>query len=473
MATTTDPWGQTPLTAEGLARLGHPLSLSDFNQDATGYWRVIRGQKTYYPREWFDASGTFTGTGTQPGDRAGQDPGFFHRGTHWNATTGAWENPTNWANVIGLAAAGGVGAGIAAPVIAGALGGGGATLAGTEGAVTTGLTAGALPGAIGPSVAAGGASTATKILQGVGGKGPYDWLGPVVSAGLNLYGQQQQIGATAEAAQTQLEATKYAADAQAKAAAESLAFQRQQAAYDALVAESTRRANYDQWGAKQAQLGSVGQALGLPARAIPAYVPLPPSGLGAPGPGTAAPPTSAPQAAATAFVPGAVANNPTAAQVPQTPGPGMAPPSGADAAWWNAQDPRGSVAALFGGAAPTSQAILDRRAQIEAAGGQVSPANAEGVISKIYLPGVGWTRVLDGGVAGGPGGGRGTGWTYVPQGAAASAAAAPSAAASRYQPVDPLGSVQQYFLDPAQARGQLQIPTGQLGAVNSYLYGGR
>ena len=124
---TAEPWGQTPLTAADLA--DHPLSLSDFNQDATGYWRIVRGQKTYYPREWFNDAGTFTGTGTQAGDRAGQDEGFFHRGTQWNWTTGQWENPTNWANVIGLAAAGGVGAGIAAPVIAGALGGGSAVTA--------------------------------------------------------------------------------------------------------------------------------------------------------------------------------------------------------------------------------------------------------------------------------------------------------------------------------------------------------
>jgi hypothetical protein len=363
----------------------------------------------------------------------------------WNWTTGEWENPINKANVIGLAAAGGVGGAFAAPVIAGAVGGAGAGAGsgyvGADVAATAAATNAAGAGAVVPSVlastAGGGASTARQILQGAtgtGGKmGAYDWLGPVVNASLNLIGNQQQIGATADAAQKQLEATKYAADAQAKAAAEALAFQRQQAAYDAVSAESTRAANYDQWAAKQQQLGSVGQALGLPARAIPAYVPIPSAG--------GAPPPTAPGAGS----------------------PGS--PGSPDAAWWNPQDAQGSVAALFAGAPPTSQAILDRRAQIEAAGGQVSPANQEGVTSKIYLPGVGWTRVLDGGVKGG----QGTGWTFVPQGVGGGAPVVAQGAPVR-APVmaDPLGSVQQYFLDPTQARGQLQLPTGRLGSVASY-----
>jgi hypothetical protein len=584
MATTSDPWGRTPLTAEGLASLDHPLSLSDFNQDAGGFWRIVRGQKTYDPREWFDAGGTFTGTGTQPGDRAGQDQGFFKTGMHWNWEKGQWENPTNWANVIGLAAAGGVGGAFAAPIIAGALGGGGAaagggvglgetgavtglggsgfgtgaglgyaavapsvgevvgasggigTLSGTTpvlegvaagpGAITapsvgeavggTGLATGGptgyvgadilgteaastapglasyptlasvanagpvagsagggagITGALAPTV--GGASTATKILQGVtgtggGAAGAYSWLGPVVGATLNTIGLQQQIGATKDAAQTQADALKYAADAQAKAAADSLAFQRAQAAYNAQVAESTRAANYGQWAAKQQQLGSVGQALGLPARAIPAYVPLPPDASLSPG--TPAAPSAGTPAAPPAAPPIGITDPGQGGNATAT-APTTATPAGADAAWWNAQDPRGSVAKLFGGAAPTSQAILDRKAQIEAAGGQVSPPNAEGVTSKIYLPGVGWTRILDGGVAGGPGGGQGTGWTYVPQGPSGGGGA-PGATAPRLATgnTDALGAISPYLLDPTQATGRIALPRYQpLGAVGSYV----
>jgi hypothetical protein len=478
---TTDPWGLTPLTTEGLARLDHPLSLRDFNQDAGGYWRVIRGQKTYYPREWFDATGTFTGTGTQPGDRAGQDEGFFKKGTRWNWTTGQWENPTNWANVIGLSAAGAVGAGIAAPLIAGALGGaGGATTGasvgealggggvglGETGAVTGlagsgfgaggGLGLAAVPtvadlagtgSAIGGAAGGGAGSTALNILRGATGTGgsmagPYDWLGPVVNASLNLVGTQQQVNASADAAQKQLEATKYAADAQAKAAAESLAFQRQQAAYDAAMAETNRAANYQQWAAKQQQLGSVGQALGLPARSIPAYVPLP-AASDAPSPG---PPQGPPLGTADLGAGG-----------------------GAEAAWWNPQDPQGSLNTLLAGKAPTSQTILALRPELEAAGIQISPANQEGVTSKVLIPGVGWTRILEGGVKGG----QGTGWTYVPQpGGGGAIPTTGRQGTPAFRQTDALGSVQQYFLDPTAAPGQLALPRYRplgAGAVGSYL----
>jgi hypothetical protein len=169
MAVAVEPWGLTPLTTEGLANLGHPLSLSDFNQDASGrYWRMIRGQKTYYPREWFDASGTFTGSGTQSGDRAGQDKGFFKQGMKWNWQTGQWENPTNWANVIGVAAAGGVGAGIAAPAIGAALGGGGGVSGGGLTATEAGITT--VPQAVAagiPVEIAGGAGTGAAVTGGV------------------------------------------------------------------------------------------------------------------------------------------------------------------------------------------------------------------------------------------------------------------------------------------------------------------
>jgi hypothetical protein len=172
MATNTEPYGLTPLTTEGLANLGHPLSLSDFNQDAQGrYWRTIRGEKTYYPREWFDANGTFTGTGSQPGDKGGQgDSDFFHTGTTWDWTKGEWHNPINWANVIGLSAAGGVGAGIAAPAIGAALGGGSAGGAGTGG-LTSGLTSGlgtnaTVGSVLGNPLVQGGIKTGLDAVKG-------------------------------------------------------------------------------------------------------------------------------------------------------------------------------------------------------------------------------------------------------------------------------------------------------------------
>lgn len=94
---------------------------------------------------------------------------------------------------------------------------------------------------------------------------------------------------------------------------------------------------------------------------------------------------------------------------------GGGPAGSADTSWWNPADPKGSIAALFGGQPPSSQTILALAPQLNAAGIQISPPNAEGVTSKINIPGVGWTRILEGGVAGG----QGTGWNFVPQGTGA------------------------------------------------------
>ena len=84
-----------------------------------------------------------------------------------------------------------------------------------------------------------------------------------------------QSHAAGEAAKQQTSAANYAADQQAKATADALAFQRQQAAQDQENFNSTSSANYGQWAAREARLSSIGQALGLPARNIPAFVPSP------------------------------------------------------------------------------------------------------------------------------------------------------------------------------------------------------
>jgi hypothetical protein len=445
---TKEPYGLTPLTTEGLANLGHPLSLRDFNQDASGrYWRTIRGEKTYYPREWFDANGTFTGTGTQPGDQAGQDTGFFHRGTQWDWTTGQWHNPINWANVIGVAAAGGVGAGFAAPLIAGAVGGGaGAGGVGLgETAATTGLASGAgLPGAVaaptvadllgtGSAIAGGGAvggggMSVGQILKGMGGSGagagPYSWIPQVAGMGLNYLGQQQQLGANQDALGQQLASTKYASDAQSQASANQLAFLRQQATYDAASAEANRAGNYDQWAAKQRQLGTVGQALGLPARDIPAYVPLPAYGGGttAPAPGTGPAGTVAP---------GVVG-----------PGPGPSATSGG-LPQIDPSKPIGPQAAAY----------------IQSRGGTPNPSSADYWQSK-------WPElVARGQQLGDP--------LYAQKRLAAAdelgggGPAPAAAAAARYQP---LTTVAQYFADPSAGIGKLQMPTVPPygGAVGTY-----
>lgn len=84
-----------------------------------------------------------------------------------------------------------------------------------------------------------------------------------------------QAAAAKDAADKQTAAANYAAEQQAKSTAEALAFQKQQAAQDQANFNSTSGANYGQWAAREGRLSSIGQALGLPARDIPAFVPSP------------------------------------------------------------------------------------------------------------------------------------------------------------------------------------------------------
>src|SRR3954468_16485095 len=115
---------------------------------------------------------------------------------------------------------------------------------------------------------------------------------------------QAQQAATAAAMASQDKAT----EAQSKSAADTLQFEKDQAARDYAAQETARRANYDQWGARESRIGSLGEALGLPARNIPAYVPLQPPQATGTGPAVT-------QAGGTA-VPGSIGATPDAAAVP-------------------------------------------------------------------------------------------------------------------------------------------------------------
>ena len=83
--------------------------------------------------------------------------------------------------------------------------------------------------------------------------------------------------AATKGARLQTDAANHAADVQGQAARDALAFQKEQAARDQAIAETNRRANYDQWASREARLGNtLGVMLGLGPRDIPAYVPLAP-----------------------------------------------------------------------------------------------------------------------------------------------------------------------------------------------------
>lgn len=103
-------------------------------------------------------------------------------------------------------------------------------------------------------------------------------IGSIIGAGLGLFGSlfgaHEQSAAADKAAQIQADAARYAADQARQANEEALAFQKAQADRDFQISETNRRANYDQWAAREARVGTLAQLAGLPARQIPAYVSL-------------------------------------------------------------------------------------------------------------------------------------------------------------------------------------------------------
>lgn len=120
-----------------------------------------------------------------------------------------------------------------------------------------------------------------------------------IAAGGQIAGSALSAHAAGSAAKRETEASNYAAAAQAKAAADALAFQKEQAAQDLAIAEATRKANYDQWAAKQGRLSNLSVLTGAGRQEIPAYSPIPTAS--APPQGTPAPNLIRPQAPAAPY----------------------------------------------------------------------------------------------------------------------------------------------------------------------------
>ena len=110
-------------------------------------------------------------------------------------------------------------------------------------------------------------------------------VGAGAAAGATIYGANKSSNAATTAAQTQskaatdaaklqTDATTHAADLSAKSAADTLAFQKQQADQDFANANATGQANYNQWAARENRLSNFQQMLGMSGRDIPAYEPL-------------------------------------------------------------------------------------------------------------------------------------------------------------------------------------------------------
>jgi hypothetical protein len=100
-------------------------------------------------------------------------------------------------------------------------------------------------------------------------------ISAAATAGGSVAAAKMGSNAATKGAKLQTDAANHAADVQGKAAADALAFQKEQAARDQANAEVTRHANYDQWASRESRLGNtLGAMLGLGPRDIPAYVPM-------------------------------------------------------------------------------------------------------------------------------------------------------------------------------------------------------
>lgn len=122
----------------------------------------------------------------------------------------------------------------------------------------------------------------------------------IVGGGAALTGAALQSHAYGSAADEQTGAANHAADLQSQSTAAALAFQKQQAEAQWVNDEANRKANYDQWAAHEANVGSIGEWLGLGGKTIQPYVPgVDPRFLDA----NAAPPPAGPTPAAAAARP--------------------------------------------------------------------------------------------------------------------------------------------------------------------------
>lgn len=232
-----------------------------------------------------------------------------------------------------------------------------------------------------------GVATAIGIGMAVG-----SIVGSTVSA-------SKQSSAAKESAKIGSDATTHAADLQSKANDDALTFQKQQASVDQQNQEQSRRANYDQWAARERRLSSFGQMVGLPSRDIPDYVASTPANYNS---------TPAPTIAGAANAPGG--------------------------------DYRAQFEALTGGKPLDQAGLLALAPQLQQAGFKITPPSAAGLVSKVQAPDGTWVRVLNGD----PSVAAPTVW--IPQGGAGGAAGATSARAG--------------VMGTPAAYGQIQVSPG-------------
>jgi hypothetical protein len=178
------------------------------------------------------------------------------------------EAHSNWSALLYSGAA--IGAGLGAGAALGAVGAAGAGAGGAASGAGASVAGGA--GYVGADVAGTAAASLGPAAAG-GGMSYLSWIGPAVNAATSIYGANEQAGTAADNAALQAQSLKYAADLQAKAAADALAYTKQQGAQTQSNFDTSQQGNYNQWAAGQRRLSTLGEAMGLGPREIPAYVP--------------------------------------------------------------------------------------------------------------------------------------------------------------------------------------------------------
>lgn len=96
-------------------------------------------------------------------------------------------------------------------------------------------------------------------------------IGYGIDSGSKLVGGILTNKANTDAANAAAEATKYAAQLQDEANRRAEIFSRQTAENQWLNSEAARKANYEQWAARENRISNLGVAMGMSARDIPAY----------------------------------------------------------------------------------------------------------------------------------------------------------------------------------------------------------
>lgn len=271
---------------------------------------------------------------------------------------------------------------------------------------------------------------------------PAPVIAALIIAGGTAGGAAIAAHGNTSAAQTQADASKTATAAQANANQQQLDFTKQQASAAYNSQEADRKANYDQWAARQSFFGNMGTELGLPNRTLPAYVPTPPNPFG----GVA--PAGAPS------------------QAPSPMGATAAPAPAATGAGTNYQ----SLFQNLTGGKPLNQAGLTALApQLQQAGIKLGNPNATGVISKIILPDQTAVRVLDGDTS------VASPTTWMVQPGTGPTSTAKSASVYQNNPSQfAMGTMGDMLMSPQNLdpRNTLTMPQLQYGTAPQQQYGG-